>query len=520
MNVGPDVPGSKGGVDRRAFLRLGLAGTAVLAVGGGARVLARAATRKRVVVVGAGLAGLSAAYELHRAGHHVQVLEARQRCGGRVHTLRAPFRDAQYAEAGAVYVLDTHAATLHYARRFGVALVPSALTVTSPAYHAGGVLLRAGGRGRVRWPLELPPEERFSSMAELRARYLDPLMELVGDPRQPGWPDARARALDELSLAECLRQRGASPATLRVLRLEYLDEWGDGAESYSALSLLRDLALNRASERTWMVEGGTDRLVTGFVERIPPVHTEAPVVRVEHDGQGCRAVCRTEAGEQAFDADHLVLAVPYSVLRTLEILPALSHPKLHVIRTLPHTSVTRIYLQFPSRPWDRLDLPPSVPTDLPIMLARDASRVQAGPAGILEAFITGPQARTAAALSDAAAAGVARRELDRIYPQEGVAPIAYARVDWDGDPWARGDYAWFRPRQLTSMLPYLSAPVGRLHFAGDQTSALPGWMQGALESGLRAAGEIDSGIRMDFASGSAEPGATFQSGAEGRISKD
>ncbi|HYR08718.1 MAG TPA: FAD-dependent oxidoreductase [Longimicrobium sp.] len=508
MTARPDVAGPEGGVDRRAFLRLGLAGAAVLAVGGGALVT-RAAARKRVVVAGAGLAGLSAAYELHRAGHDVQVLEARRRCGGRVHTLREPFREGQYAEAGAVYVLDTHAATLHYARRFGVALLPSAQTVTSPAYHVGGLLLRGGARGRVRWPLELPPGERVSSVAELRARYLDPLLDQAGDPRHPNWPDARALALDGVSLAECLRRRGASSETLQVLRLEYLEEWGDGAESYSALSLLRDLALNRASERAWVIEGGTDRLVAGFVKRLPAVRMGAPVVRVEHDAGGVRVVCRTDAGPQTFDADHLVLAIPYSVLRTVEIRPALSPPKLHVVRTLAHTSVTRIYVQFSSRPWERLDLPPSIPTDLPIMLARDASRVQKGPAGILEAFVTGPQARAAAALPDAAAADLARRELNRVYPAEGGLPIASVRVAWDGDPWARGDYAWFRPGQLTSMLPHLAAAEGRLHFAGDQTSALPGWMQGALESGVRTAREIDPAIRMDLASGmSAAPAAT------------
>lgn len=493
-----DEPGSTGtgrGVDRRAFLRLGVGGAVVLAAGGGAAALVRAASRKRIVVVGAGLAGLSAAYELHRAGHHVQVVEARRRCGGRVHTLRAPFRHGQYAEAGAVYVLDTHAATLHYAERFGVALLPSAPIVTLPAYHAGGVMLRAGGGGRVRWPLELPEAERFSSLAQLRARHLDPLVDEVGDPRQPGWPPPRARPLDELTLAECLRRRGATPGALRLLRLEYLDEWGDGAESYSALSMLRDLALNRASERAWIVDGGTDRLVAAFVERIPPVRTGSPVVRVEHDAGGCRVLCRSSVGPLAFEADHVVLAVPFSVLRTVEIHPALSAPKLHVVQTLPHTSVTRVYLQFSSRPWERFDLPVSIPTDLPIMLARDASRAQPGPAGILEAFITGPRARAAAALPDAAAADLARRELDRVYPQEGAAAIAYARVNWDADPWARGDYAWFRPGQLTSMLPHLASPEGRLHFAGDQTSALPGWMQGALESGLRAAREIDPHIR-------------------------
>ena len=69
--------------------------------------------------------------------------------------------------------------------------------------------------------------------------------------------------------------------------------------------------------------------------------------------------------------------------------------------------------------------------------------------------------------------------------------ISYA---WDDDPWARGDYAWFAPGEMRAFLPHLARPEGRVHFAGDHTSAQPGWLQGALASGIRAADEVHTAV--------------------------
>src|SRR5436190_19830068 len=115
---------------RRTFLRTSLLAAAAAWTARGAadaadwRPLERGRPPRRVLVLGAGLAGLAAAYELSEAGHDVTVLEAQLRPGGRVLTLREPFSDGLYAEAGAGRIPPTHAVTLHYVKLFGLALDP------------------------------------------------------------------------------------------------------------------------------------------------------------------------------------------------------------------------------------------------------------------------------------------------------------------------------------------------------------------------------------------------------------
>ncbi|HLM68436.1 MAG TPA: FAD-dependent oxidoreductase, partial [Longimicrobium sp.] len=122
---GLSPPGAVPRLTRRRFLALAVP-AAVAACRGATEGASARMERTRVVVVGAGLAGLAAAYELARAGVEVRVLEARERPGGRVHTLRAPFDDGLYAEAGAVFVPGHHATTLRYLREFGLPLQPAA----------------------------------------------------------------------------------------------------------------------------------------------------------------------------------------------------------------------------------------------------------------------------------------------------------------------------------------------------------------------------------------------------------
>jgi monoamine oxidase len=485
---------------RRAFLAVAV--PAAVAACGSPPPRSRVRTeRTQVAVIGAGLAGLAAAHELTRAGVRVTVLEARSRPGGRVHTLRDPFDDGLYAEAGAVFIPAHHAQTLRFARELGLALQPVEQGGRGHAgrLFVGGRSIRLDGGEPPRWPVPLKPREMALTPGEMRSLYLDPVVEAVGDPDHPLWPTESALRFDGMTLAQLLERRGASPGAIGLMRLGYLDEWGDGVDAVSALGLLRDLAANRGSGAMHRIAGGSDRLPTALARRLgDTVRYEAAATGMERHGSHVRVHYTARGTQRMIDAEHVVCAIPFPVLRGLAVRPPFSAPKRTAVARLPATSVTRVYLQFRERAWDEAD-GLAVATDLPIMLAAHATHGQPGRRGIVEAFVTGREARALAQLTREECVRAVRAQVARVIPgADGAVERAAVRA-WDLDPWARGDYGWFRPGQVRAFRPHLAAPEGRVHFAGDHTSARPGWMQGALDSGIRAAGEVIAALGAEAA---------------------
>ena len=149
----------------------------------------------RVIVVGAGLAGLAAAHELTRAGVEVTVLEARDRPGGRVHTLREPFSDGLYAEEGAVFLPDNHELTMGYCREFGLPLVPVHARAAGKLYHVRGQLIRLVRGGNPTWPFPLTSEEAQLGYAGILKKYVLDALRDLGDPSTPDCPPTRASSV-------------------------------------------------------------------------------------------------------------------------------------------------------------------------------------------------------------------------------------------------------------------------------------------------------------------------------------
>ena len=135
--------------------------------------------RRRVVVVGAGLAGLSCAYELRKLGFEVVVLEGQGRAGGRVQTLREGLDPELSAEAGATRIPDTHWMTLAYVREFGLTLEPFKSGALADVVHLRGRNYVAGHGPEPDWPLQLSPKERRLGRRGMAERYLNWLLKLA-----------------------------------------------------------------------------------------------------------------------------------------------------------------------------------------------------------------------------------------------------------------------------------------------------------------------------------------------------
>ena len=477
---------------RREFLVAG--GLTSLAITSRALGLQRTAS-KRVLVVGAGPAGLSAAYELTRAGHDVTVLEARSRPGGRMYTLRDGFADGLYVEAGALY-LSSNNPGLEYARDFGLeaAPLPFRRDLGSVAYLEGKRIVQRPGEP-VPWPVELPQDDRGLSVGQLQNKYhRGPLRQAMDPGRLNGVDFPRDEAfaeLDATSLFDYWRRNGASDEAIRLMRLRYFDGYGDGIESVSLLQLARESASFQGATGAFRVVGGNDRICTALAERLRGrMRYGSPVSAIRQTESGVEIVVRSEGTRARLPADFAVVTPPPQVLRDIDFAPRLSPAKAEAIRSLAGTDVTRVFLQTRSRFWEADQLDGSALTELPIGAVYDAAAALDTERGVLESFTYGSRARRMAALDESERARAAREGIELAYPALSGQVESTTSYSWGDDPWARGGHSAFAPGQVRTLLPALQAPEGRVYFAGDTVGGVPGYSHAAFASGRRAAKEI------------------------------
>lgn len=451
--------------------------------------------RKKIVVLGAGLAGLSAAYQLTQVGHDVTILEARTRPGGRVHTLREPFADGLHAEAGAMFIPESHDLSMRYARLFRLPLIPVPTQRRQPVYYLRGRRINPTQARETNWPLDLSLEEKRLGLGGMTEKYVISVLQEIVDASSMNWPPEELKKYDRMTYAEFLRSRGASVEAVRLLRLNDADLTGDGVDRVSALMVLREAALNLNSGRLFTIRGGTDLLPKALAARLASkIHYGSPVVRLAHDARGVRATYRQAGVHETIAADYLICTIPFSILKEIEVSPMFSPAKQRAIRELPYTSAARVYLQSKREFWTSEGLGISAYTDLPVMAIVNSTLNQPGTRGILDSYMAGEEARRVTAMKETERLSFTLNQVEKVYPAIRKNFEGGTSVCWDEDEWARGAYAWFKPGQMSDLLPHIARPEGRIHFAGEHASSWPGWMQGAFQSGHRAAREINEAI--------------------------
>lgn len=450
---------------------------------------------QKVIVVGAGLAGLAAAYELSNLGDDVTVLEAQLRPGGRVWTMRGVFSDGLYAEAGAINFGDGYRNLLRYAKTFNLPYtsVSPPSRPLSQVCHVRGQRVEPDGQGAMAWPYQLSEEEKKLGVFGLFPKLFRPIAQEIGDPTDPAFQIAKFERFDKMTFAEYLKSQGVSDEAISLLSSNF--GFGYGWNEGSALHrMISDIALFFAGQGTArFFDGGSDRLPYAFAAALRDrIHYGAPVKKISQDKDKVRAVYRQAGEDRTIEADRVICTVPVPVLRKIEIAPGLSPKKREIVDKLQYAPVTRIYLQADRRFWAEeghfggacTDLPIQFISEHPFIRAEDQRR------GILECHIKGEQALKVDAMSPAERLGFAVDNLEKIHPGFRRHFEGGTSVSWTADPWAGGGYPWWKPGQLTTWMPELGRAEGRIHFAGEHTSALGRTLEGALESGNRAAREV------------------------------
>lgn len=455
----------------------------------------RTGPSKKVLIVGAGLAGLSAAYELSQAGHHVTVLEAQARPGGRVCTLREGFSDGLYAEAGAEYFYPTDPDyALAYIEHFGLEVIPLQFTQHASIAHLNGFRIRCEPSHATQWPLLLTDEEHQLGLPGMRQKYIEPLLRKFQKGFDGDWPQDVLMKFDGKTFTMALKEAGASDAAIELLRIMDWDFIGEGQEHTSAIELLGGRAkFNQFRKPSYAIKGGNDLLPQAFAKGLSnQIQYGAKVARIDHSPNSVHVTCVKNGDRQVIEANYIIVAIPFSVLRHLDVTPAFSSHKHRAISELPYSSVSRVYFQTREKFWNDDALSGLALTDLPFTYFWDASWNQPGSRGVLQGYATGPAARQLALMDESIRNRLATDHAQKVYPHISERVEAVSWKCWDSDPWAQGGYSWYKPGTMGSLLPHLAAPEGRVHFAGEHTAPCS-WhatIQGALQSGIRAAQEI------------------------------
>lgn len=445
---------------------------------------------QRIAILGAGMAGLAAAEILVEAGHEVTVFEAQVRPGGRILTSRQNFAEGLHVELGASRFPDCHDLTLAYCRRLGLTLVDFDSQDLKPLLSLDGRRLRDSGPLPI--SLGLPPSEQGLTVNDLEARYLQRLLDEIGDPLADNWPREDLLAYDDLSYTELLVREGASKKTIQLIGTGF--NVGEGLDGASALWMLRNHKLDRNRRRLFKLKEGNDRLPQLLALQLSAhIRYGVQVVALKQDRGGVEVgYLRMPFGRFNERFDRVICTLPFPLVRDLDVSPAFSAGKRRALRELPYASMVKVLLQTRRRFWLDLGLSGFVTTDLPMTEIWNVTMGEEGTRGVLLAYLGGYKARNLTYLGEFERLALVLNTLKKVFPELEEHYEGGMTWSWDNAPWARGAGAWYAVGQLRSLYPHVATAEGRIHFAGEHTSPWPGWVQGALYSGQRAAREVNA----------------------------
>src|ERR1044072_6704890 len=233
---------------------------------------------KSIVILGGGLAGLAAGYELKNAGHSVTILEARKFAGGRLQTLRN-FRDGQYAEAGPLSFPEDPTFTFGYATDFNLPLRLANTFGLESIAHIRGSRFRIDGSGNANIPFSLKSNERARGVYGLIPFYLEDYMRKVGNPRHDNWPPDELKEIEGLSLRQLLENLGASDGAIDIIAASQLGLLGFGLDSFSAMDGVVTEAIAPSDEIFYEIADGNDQLPSVLKRKVKKQFRKRAIVK-------------------------------------------------------------------------------------------------------------------------------------------------------------------------------------------------------------------------------------------------
>jgi monoamine oxidase len=489
-------------VSRRRFLRdAGIAGLGVTAAGRWAAQSRAAAAPTRIVVVGAGLAGLTCAYRLYQAGQKPLLYEVLpDRVGGRCWTIKGPTSPfgSQIAEHGGELIDQGHTHIRQLAQELGFKLdnlLSAEVNGTEPFYYFDG-----------------KPYPFAEATDDLKAIY----QTLHSDVSAASYPTLfdnytpRGYELDHLSIIDWLNESipdgGADTKLGQLLDVAYNIEYGAESSVQSSLNLLYllgysgqgQLRIFGPSNEKYHVNGGNDQIPAELGARLSVgglLKSGRELIAIKLNSGGSYTLTfRRDLATETVVADHVVLALPFSILRSSVNYSQAGFSKLKktAIQELGMGTNSKLHLQFSQRYWNTLGCNGETYADTGYQNTWEVTRAQSGTPGILVDYTGG---RIGASFGSGTLAFRAQQFLAQLEPVlPGISPLWNQRATldfWTAYPWTKGSYSYWKVGQYTKFSGIESRRSGNCHFCGEHTSQdFQGYLNGGVETGARAAGEI------------------------------
>lgn len=452
---------------------------------------------KTAIVIGGGLSGLTAAYELQNKGWQVTLLEAKPSLGGRSGMATSEWIGNDKTQP----VLNKYVSTF----KLGTTAAPE--FVRTPSYLIDGDYFSAADLA-TKQPATADALKRYQ-------KTLDDLARSIDDPQNPA-ATATLHALDQITVSSWLDKQNL-PATARQLINQDIRTHYDEP---SRLSLLYFAQQNRVYRgvsdrdlRASRLVGGSQVLAQAFVKQIKTIKTNSPVSAITQDKDGVTV----KVGSVGYQADYVVLAVPLRALNKIALTPALDAQHLAAIKGTNYGWRDQIMLKFKTPVWEskaRMSGEIYSNTGLGMLWIEPALK---GGANVV-INLSGDNARVMQAFGDKQMVDQVLIRLHAFYPQARGSFTGYEIRRYSTDPSMGGAYLAYGPGQISKFWRLWERPLQRVAFAGEHTDTLyPGTLEGALRTGQRAASQVE-----DLAAGkSFEPAkvvpAAAAAGAAGAV---